>query len=66
MNITEAVQKIKQAGAGNTRITPMPDGSDAVRIEVNLGQGWATIISGIKRGMAEDILRQATNRVLLG
>ena len=65
MTINEAVEKIKKAGPSNTQITPMSD-SDRFKIEINLGQGWATILTGLKRVMAEDVIRQASNRVLLG
>lgn len=65
MKITEAVNKIKAAGKQNTRIAPMT-GSDKYKIEVNIGQGWAIVVKDVTRQMAEDIIRQADNKVILG
>jgi hypothetical protein len=68
-NINEAIQKIKQVGASNARIVPEP-GQSAVdgnhRIEVREVTGWVPVVTGIKRKMAEDIVAQAVNRVILG
>ena len=35
-------------------------------IEVQDGGNWSSIVVGIKKSMAEDIVSQATNRVILG
>ena len=69
ININEAIQKIKQAGASSVRSVPMTnesvDGGN-FQIEVNLNGSWTPVISGVKQSMAEDIIRQAFNKVILG
>jgi hypothetical protein len=68
-NLQEAIQRIKRVGASNARIVPM-SGQSAVdgnhQIEILESGGWHTVITGIKRRMAEDIVAQAVNRVILG
>lgn len=68
VNINETIKKIKDVGPNNVRVVPMQnqpvDGDH--QIEVYFNSAWATILIGVKRAMAEDIVRQATNRVLLG
>lgn len=61
--IKEAVDKIRQVGTNNTRITPV---GNKCKIEVNIGGNWAALLSNLDRNVAEDIIRQATNRVILG
>jgi len=69
VNINEAIQKIKRAGAANVRTVPM-DGQSVndgnYQIDIRNNGGWDTILVGVKKQMAEDIIRQATNKVLLG
>lgn len=69
ININEAIQKIKKVGAQAVRTVPMPgqsiDGGD-YQIEINNNGQWDPIVVGVKKPMAEDIVRQATNRMLLG
>lgn len=68
ININEAVQAIKKVGVTQTRVVPMA-GQSAIdgkfQIEVNDG-GWRSVVSGITQKMAEDIVAQATNKVILG
>lgn len=69
INLNETINTIKKIGANNTRIVPMEnqnplDGN--VRIEVRLDGNWSPVVSGIKKSTAEDIIKQATNRVILG
>ena len=67
-DINEAIQKIKSVGSSAVRVVPMNgqtvDGNH--QIEINQNGNWTTILTGVKRPMAEDIIRQATNKVLLG
>lgn len=63
MKLTEAVQRIRSAQSH--RVSSMPN-SNKVKIEVSTGDGWVTIMKDITRGMAEDIIRQASNKVILG
>lgn len=65
MTIKEAVERMKKAGESKTRLVPIT-GTNQVNIQVDMGQGWATIMKGVERPMAEDILRQAKDRVILG
>lgn len=65
MCVQEAVQKIREHGIGNTRITPI-SGSDKVKIEVKSNSHWVTVLKDITQPMAEDVMRQASSRVILG
>ncbi len=69
LNLTEATKKIKAVGASNVRVVPMP-GQPALTglhmIEVRDGSIWAGIVSGLSKAVAEDIVRQATNRTICG
>lgn len=68
-NLNEAIQRIKQAGVNHTRILPVTGESalgDNQEIQVKESGEWRTVVTGIKRSMAEDLVRQATNRVILG
>lgn len=66
MNINEA---IKAAGPRNVRIVPMP-GQPAISglhsIEIRQANGWVAIVSGLQKAIAENIVREATNRIILG
>jgi negative regulator of sigma E activity len=69
LNLNEATQRIKKAGANNVRAVPMP-GADvhtgAYRIEINEGNAWITIVESLPRSTAQDLIAQATNRVICG
>jgi len=68
MNINEAVQKIKKAGVANVRVLPM-DGQSFTglhKIEVRNGGAWAMVVEGLEKAMAENLVRQAVNKVILG
>lgn len=64
MQLSEAVKRIKSAGTENTRITPASSGKH--NVEVKTPGGWVKVVSDVTRPMAEDIIRQATNKVILG
>jgi hypothetical protein len=68
LNINEAVQKIKQVGGSNARIVPMTGENitGKCQIEIREGNDWHAIVTGLTQRMAEDLVLQATNRVLLG
>ena len=69
INQNEAIQKIKTVGPANVRVIPMPGQNIMTgnyQIEVQDGGNWSSIVVGIKKSMAEDIVSQATNRVILG
>lgn len=69
INVNEAVATIKKVGANNTRVIQMPnqslDGLHQIEVQLNPGV-WQPILTGIKKTMAENIVREATNRVILG
>lgn len=69
MNINEAVQKIKKVGVNNVRVVPM-DGQSVKdglhKIEIKDGGIWTTVLEGMHRRMAEDLVSQAVNKVILG
>ena len=68
VNLNEAVNAIKRVGATNARVVPMPgqrhDGQQ--QIEIREGNEWIVVASGLSTRMANDIIQQATNRVILG
>ena len=69
INLNEAVQKIKQVGGTNVRAVPMSGQSvqgGQFQIEVKEGGAWSPIVSGVSKKIAEDIINQAINRVILG
>lgn len=45
-------------------------GNDALngnyQIEIYDGGSWRPLVTGVKKAMAEDIIKQALNRVILG
>lgn len=69
VSISEAVSAIKKAGAINTRISQMPgatiDGLHQIEIQSAPGV-WTPVVTGLKRQMAENLIKEATNRVILG
>jgi hypothetical protein len=69
INLNETTAAIRKAGAVNVRVVPMKgqtiDGEHQIEIQ-NVPGTWQTILTGIKKPMAESIVRDATNRVLLG
>lgn len=68
MNINETVKKITKVGASNVRVIPMEGQSfnGLHKIEIRDQGSWTMIIEGIEKCMAENLVRQAINKVLLG
>jgi len=68
LNINEAIAKIKAVGATNVRSVPMPGNTPSGQYQVEIKENavWVPIVTGLNKRMAEDIITQATNRVLLG
>ncbi len=67
--LNEAYSRIRKAGQSNVRVTPMPgqninDGMH--QIEIMEGNQWQTVVSGIPRSTAYDLVTKATNRVICG
>jgi hypothetical protein len=69
VNVNEAIEKIKKAGVANVRTVPMPGqnvNAGDYQIEINESGAWIPVATGISKKIAEDIVSQATNRVILG
>ena len=68
LNINEAIAKIKAVGATNVRSVPMPGHTPSGQYQVEIKENavWVPIVTGLNKRMAEDIITQATNRVILG
>lgn len=66
MNIKETINKITKAGQNNVQITNVGGGQNEWAIEIRLGGVWTPILSGLPKPMAEDIVKQAKNRVICG
>ena len=69
VNISEAVQRIKKAGGTNVRSVPMAGQcvqSGLYVIEVLEGGSWLPVAEGMTKSTAENIITQATNRVICG
>lgn len=69
VNLNEAITRIKAAGPCNVRSVPMA-GQDVIsgryQIEIRESGTWSIVLEGTTRSMAEDIIRQSTNKVILG
>ena len=67
--MNEATQKIKKAGKNNVRTVPMAgqsiQGGD-YQIEVRNNDNWTPVVTGVQKSVAESIVSQAINRVILG
>jgi len=61
-SLKETVERIRKAS--QNRI--VPDNGGKVKIEILTEAGWITAVPNVTRNIAEDIIRQATNRVILG
>lgn len=66
--MNEAVTRIKKAGSSKVRAVPISGGNidGDYQIEVMEDAGWVAVVSGLKKAMAEDLISQSLNRVLLG
>ena len=69
VDMNEAIRKIKSAGENNVRSVPMSgqsvQGGD-YQIEIREGSNWITVVTGVQKAVAESIVSQAVNRVILG
>jgi hypothetical protein len=63
--LQEAVAKIRQVGITNVRISPI-SGDTKHQIEIQENGSWIKILNPMEKNMAEDVLRQASNKVILG
>jgi hypothetical protein len=63
--IREAVEVMKQVGPTNIRKAASRT-AGAVDIQVCRDGQWVTLLSGLNQSIADDVVRQATDRMLLG
>jgi endoglucanase Acf2 len=69
INVNEAVNKIKAVGLSNVRAVPMHDQnvqSGKYQIEIKNSNSWVVIAECPNKKIADDIISQAANNVILG
>lgn len=69
IDMNEAVLKIKAAGSKAVRVVPGPGQSvdgGLYQIEILESAGWSTLVQGLTKQVAESMVNQAVNRVILG
>jgi hypothetical protein len=69
INMNEAVLKIKAAGSKAVRVVPGPGqsvDSGLYQIEILESSGWSPVVQGLAKQVAESMVNQAVNRVILG
>jgi len=69
VNLNEAIQYIKKAGEANVRSVPMTGqnvNSGLYAIEILESGQWMVVAEGMTKLTAENIITQATNRVICG
>ena len=69
VDFSQIINQLKAAGIKNIRIIPMEgqsvlDGNQ--RIEILKDGQWVAVVSNISKKIAEDMVKQAGNRVILG
>ena len=69
INLNEAMTKIKEVGSTNVRVVPMVkqsaiDGQHQIQIKTN--NIWITIVEDLPKGAAEEIIKKAVSRIILG
>lgn len=69
INLSETMVRIKQAGASNVRAIPM-SGQNAIsgtyQIEIKDESGWVAIAEGLTKTLADQVIKEATNRLICG
>jgi hypothetical protein len=63
MTIKETAEKIRTVGPQNVRKVVSTNG--LIDIQINEGGSWKTLTT-VNAAAADDIIRQATNKILLG
>lgn len=63
MVFKEVVDKIRKVGVSNVQI--VSKSNNVADILINSGGSWVTVWSG-NRNVAEDVVRQASSKVILG
>lgn len=62
--IKEAVEKIKRVGISNARATPTTTPGKS-NIEINENGNWVVVLENVNTGAVSDIIRQASNRLIV-
>ena len=67
INLQETIEKISRAGTSNVRIVS-DDSNPGLRctIEYKRGGVWTPLLAGLTQAIADDIIKRASNRTLLG
>jgi len=63
MKLNEAIEKITKAGPNNVRIV---SDKSRYKIEAKIGGVWISVIDGVEKSIAENLVRKALNRTILG
>ena len=69
MSMVETVNRIKKAGDTNVRAVPMsgqPATGGLYQIEIKESTGWSVVAEGMPQSTAQDLIRQATNKMICG
>jgi len=69
VSLNEALVRIRKVGAQGVRAVPMPNQNvhtGKYQIEIRDGDSWSVLVEGLPRSSADDLIKQATNRVILG
>lgn len=66
MNFNEAISHIKRVGASNARVVPSDSGQFQVEIRENGNWALLECTKGMTQTLANELIVQATNRVILG
>jgi len=65
MSLKTTINKIKSIGVENTRIVPTDDSQKYI-LEIREDGTWKKILKPMSKPMLEDVIRQSTNKVILG
>jgi len=65
MSLKETIERVKSVGIDKARIVPA-DKSGKFVLEIEENKQWVKVTKPMSRTMTEDVLRQATNKVILG
>jgi len=69
INLSEALAVMRKAGPNSIRAVPMVGqnvNTGLYKVEIRQGLSWQCILEGIPKSTAENLINQATSRVILG
>ena len=64
MSLTTTINKIKQYGPDKAQV--ISDTNNKLKIIIDTPQGIVTLLRNLDKNIAEDIIRQAKDRLILG